>query len=245
MPRRKVDTPAGGFLYPPPIPARLTDVHLPRACATAAVLLLLAPLSGQAQDTSHSDSLLPDSTTSTPPVPTPSATTRTFYTRFALGFVSSILAHESGHIIASYAVGGHPTFGFDRGRPTIYSGVDATLEPQKQFIFSAAGLTVQMLLDEAFLDIPHKRSGGFERGILTSGIATVLFYTTLGRNDRVSDVNFMAETSSLSKDQVSLIFGGIALLHVVRIHFKGRYAHFFSAPAPSGGMQVGLALDNR
>lgn len=240
-----MDTPAGGFLRPPPIPARLTDVHLPRACATAAVLLLLAPLSGQAQDTSRSDSLPPDSTTPVPPVPTPSITTRTFYTRFALGFVSSILAHETGHIIASYAVGGHPTFGFDRGRPTIYSGVDATLEPHKQFIFSASGLTVQMLLDEAFLDIPHKLSGGFERGILTGGIATVVFYTTLGRNDRVSDVNFMAETSSLSKDQVSLIFGSIALLHAVRIHFKGRYAHFFSAPTPSGGTRIGLALDNR
>ena len=245
MPRRKVDTPAGGFHRPPPILARLTDVHLPRACATAAILLLLAPLSGLAQNTARTDSLLPDSTTIARHVPGAPGSTRRFYTHFALGFVSSILAHETGHIIASYAVGGHPSFGFDRGRPTIYSGLDATLEPHKQFIFSAAGLTVQMLLDEAFLDIPHARSGGFERGILTGGIATVVFYTTLGRNDRVSDINFMSETSSLSKDQVSLIFGSIALLHAVRIHFKGRYAHFFSAPAPEGGMRVGLALDNR
>src|SRR5690348_12022579 len=67
--------------------------------------------------------------------------------RFALGFVSSLRAHESGHIIASYAVGGHPSFGFDRGRPTIYSGIDASIDPHKQFIFSSAGLTVQTLLD--------------------------------------------------------------------------------------------------
>src|SRR5256885_14408897 len=68
--------------------------------------------------------------------------------RFALGFLSSILAHESGHIIASYAVGGRPSFGFDHWRPTIYSGIDSELDPHKQFIFSSAGLTVQTLLDE-------------------------------------------------------------------------------------------------
>src|SRR5690349_19448120 len=36
---------------------------------------------------------------------------------FAGGFASSILAHEGGHIVASYVVGGRPTFGFNEGRP--------------------------------------------------------------------------------------------------------------------------------
>lgn len=165
--------------------------------------------------------------------------------RFALGFVSSILAHESGHIIASYAVGGHPSFGFDRGRPTIYSGIDASIDPHKQFIFSSAGLTVQTLLDETLLDVPHAKgsiAGPFERGLLAGGLGTVLFYITLGRNGTVSDVSFMSRTSSLSKNQISLIFGGIGLLQAVRIHVKDRYAHFFSVPDDTGRFRIGMSI---
>jgi hypothetical protein len=165
--------------------------------------------------------------------------------RFALGFLSSILAHESGHIIASYAVGGHPSFGFDRGRPTIYSGIDSELDPHKQFVFSSAGLTVQTLLDETLLDIPHPQgsiAGPFERGLLAGGLGTVLFYITLGRNGRVSDVSFMSRTSSLSKNQISLIFGGVAALQAVRIHLKDRYAHFFSVPDANGRFRIGMSI---
>jgi hypothetical protein len=174
--------------------------------------------------------------------PTPQ---RHYKLRFALGFVSSILAHESGHIIASYAVGGHPSFGFDRGRPTIYSGIDASIDPHKQFIFSSAGLTVQTLLDETLLDVPHAKgsvAGPFERGLLAGGLGTVLFYITLGRNGSVSDVSFMSRTSSLSKNQISLIFGGLGLLHAVRIHLKDRYAHFFSVPDDTGHFRIGVSI---
>lgn len=165
--------------------------------------------------------------------------------RFAVGFVTSMLAHESGHIIAAYVVGGHPSFGFNRWRPTVYSGIDATIDPHKQFIFSSAGLTVQTLLDETLLDVPHARgsvAGPFERGLLAGGIGTVLFYITLGRTGSVSDVTFMANTSSLSKTQISLIYGGMAALHVVRIHFKDRYAHFFTVPDANGHLRVGMSL---
>jgi len=168
---------------------------------------------------------------------------RSFRTHFALGFVSSILAHEAGHVVAALAVGGHPSFGFNKLRPTIYSGIDASLHPTKQFIFSSAGLTVQSLLDETILDVPHRGGSAFERGLLAGGIGTALFYITLGRNGAVSDVAFMAQSSKLSKDQVSLIFGGIALLHAVRIHGKARYAHFFTAPDDRGGMKVGMRID--
>ncbi len=165
-----------------------------------------------------------------------------FKTRFALGFISSILAHEAGHVIASYAVGGRPSFGFDKGRPTVYSGIDSNLEPRKQFIFSSAGLTVQTLMDELILDIPHARGGAFERGLLAGGIATTAFYITIGRSASVSDVTFMARTSSLSKSQVSLIFGAIAASHVLRIHYDDHYAHFFTAPTERGSLKVGVVV---
>ncbi len=165
-----------------------------------------------------------------------------FKTRMVLGFITSILAHESGHVIASYAVGSHPSFGFDKGRPTVYSGLDASVEPHKQFIFSSAGLTVQTLMDELILDIPHARGGAFERGLLAGGIATTAFYITLGRNANVSDVTFMARTSSLTKSQVSLIFGAIAASHVLRIHLDDHYAHFFAAPTERGSLKVGMMV---
>lgn len=214
-----------------------------RAFTTAAVLsiaCLAAPLHAQAAgiavppSPARSDSALR-------PVLIPGSDPH-FHRNLILGFATSILAHEAGHVVAAYAVGGHPSFGLDKGRPTVFSGIDAQLHPTRQFIFSSAGLDVQMLLDEVMLDVPHRRGGAFERGVLAGGIATVLFYVTIGRNGSVSDIDYMARTSRLSKTQVSLIYGGIALTQLVRIHFDKHYAHFFTAPAPDGRLRVGMMV---
>src|SRR6185312_580625 len=74
-----------------------------------------------------------------------------------LGATTSIALHELAHITTAVALGGHPTFGFNELRPTIYSGINVYTDPHKQFLFSSAGLDVQNLLDEAILDIPHSR----------------------------------------------------------------------------------------
>jgi len=163
---------------------------------------------------------------------------------FAAGFVSSILLHEAGHVAASLALGARPSFGFVDGRPTVFSGIDSHLEPHKQFVFSSAGLTAQSLLDEVVLDAPHVHASAFERGILAGGIGTTLFYVTIGRWGSVSDVDFMARTRALSKDQVSAIYGGVAALHTFRISRGGRYADFFMRPRPDGGFSVGLHVAN-
>ena len=131
-------------------------------------------------------------------------------------------------------MGFHPYIAFDKGRPTVYSGIDSDKHPDKQFIFSAAGLTTQALINEAILDIPHSRGGAIERGILAGGIGTTLFYVTLGRNGSVSDIAVMARTSSLSKTQLSLIFGGVSALHAWRITRDPRYDHFFVRPTENG-----------
>jgi hypothetical protein len=165
---------------------------------------------------------------------------------FAAGFASSIISHEGAHIVAAYAVGGKPSFGLNEGRPTIYSGIDATLQPSKQFVFSSAGLTVQSVIDEFILDSPHhtqSTAGAFERGLLAGGIATSFFYVTVGRTGSVSDVDFMARTSTLSKTSITAIYGGVALLHSWRIAHNGRYARFFARPHPHGGMRVGISID--
>lgn len=157
-----------------------------------------------------------------------------YWKRFAIGASVSLLAHESAHILTSLALGYHPHIAFDKGRPTVYSGIDSNKEPHKQFLFSAAGLTTQALIDEAILDIPHSRGGAIERGILAGGIGTTLFYITIGRNGSVSDISFMARTSSLSKTQLSLIYGGFSAIHVLRIAHDSSYAHFFVRPTQNG-----------
>jgi hypothetical protein len=161
------------------------------------------------------------------------------------GMVSSIALHEVGHIAASLSMGATPTFGFDAGRPTVYSGIDVKVDPHKQFIFSSAGLTVQSLLDEIVLDVPHadskKPASPFERGILAGGIGTTLFYLTIGRRGSVSDVEFMARTHALSATQVTLIYGSIAALHTLRITRKERYANFFMRPTPDARILIGVS----
>jgi hypothetical protein len=164
----------------------------------------------------------------------PSSSFDNYWRRFALGFGISLLAHESAHILTSLALGYHPPIGFDRGRPTVFSGIDAQKEPHKQFLFSAAGLTTQAVIDEAVLDIPHSRGGAIERGVLAGGIGTTLFYITIGRNASVSDISYMARTSSLSKTQLSLIYGGFSALHAFRISRNPAYSHFFVGPTETG-----------
>jgi hypothetical protein len=73
-----------------------------------------------------------------------------------------------------------------------------------------------------------------ERGILAGGIGATLFYITLGRNASVSDITYMARTSSLSKTQISLIFGSVSAIHALRIWRNPRYSHFFVRPAENG-----------
>ena len=185
--------------------------------------------------------------TGEPPAPTDTTPTRRtahYWRDFSAGFATSLLAHETAHIVTALALGAHPTFGFDKGRPTVYSGIDAQLEPRKQFLFSSMGLNVQAALDEGILDAPHAGGAAFGRGVLASGIATALFYITIGRTASVSDVDYMARTSSLSRTDIAFIYGGVAALHVVRIHRGHRYADFFVRPAgrAEGGMHVGVRL---
>jgi hypothetical protein len=163
-----------------------------------------------------------------------------YWQRFAVGFASSILAHESAHILSSLLMGFHPYVALDHARPTVFSGIDSYQYPHKQFIFSASGLTTQALINELILDIPHDGGGPIERGILAGGVGTTLFYITIGRNGSVSDISVMARTSSLSKTQLSLIFGGFSAIQTLRISRNPMYSHFFARPTDDG-LALGLS----
>ncbi len=166
-----------------------------------------------------------------------------YWKKFGAGFASSILAHEAAHVATSLALGKRPTFALSKGRPTVYSGIVLADEPHAQFLFSSMGLNVQAALDESVLDVPHQRGGAYERGILAGGIATALFYVTIGRTASVSDVDVMARTGTLTKNQVTLLYGGVALLHTVRIARDGHYANFFLRPGVERGMKVGVRVE--
>jgi hypothetical protein len=202
---------------------------LPVRALLAAVLLAPAPAAAQALAVSADSSRT-----------TASSRGRQYWRDFTAGAATSLLLHEAAHVVTSLALGARPSFGFDRGRPTVYSGIDPFIEPRKQFLFSGMGLDVQALLDEAILDVPHHGGSAFERGILASGVGTALFYVTIGRSASVSDIDFMSRTSSLSKADLTIIYGGVALLHAVRIHHDGRYTHFFVRPSADGGLRLGV-----
>ena len=67
-------------------------------------------------------------------------------------------------------------------------------------------------------------------------------YLTIGRNGSVSDIAFMRRTSGLTSTQIALIYGGVALMHVVRIARDGRFADFFVRPGNPAGLRVGVDL---
>ena len=220
------------------IPRRRLAVQVARATILTLALSSLAMAPADAQGRAPHGPVPPAD--STRPAPTRSH----YWRRFAAGFTTSLLAHESAHVVTALAVGGRPTFGLDKGRPTVYSGLDVYTQRRQQFLFSSMGLNVQAAIDEAILDVPHRRGSPFERGVLAGGIATALFYVTIGRTASVSDVDFMARTSSLSKSDLTLIYGGIAVLHALRVHHDGRYADFFVRPAPAReeGLRIGVDL---
>lgn len=165
-----------------------------------------------------------------------------YWQYFGLGAATSLALHEAGHIMTSVALGAHPTFGFNDGRPTIYSGIIGDVDHHDQFLFSAAGLTVQTVLDEAILDIPHHRGSAFERGVLAGGLGTTIFYLTIGRTGSVSDIELMAAMHGMTKTQSTLLFGGISALQIVRIHRDGHYANFFARPSRDGRFDVGVEV---
>ena len=206
---------------------------------TALLLSLLLPAALPAQDAlpARTDSLATPRALGMP-------RTDHYWRDFALGAAASLLLHEAGHVGTSLALGARPSFGFDRGRPTVYSGIDPVAEPRKQFLFSSMGLDLQLLLDEVILDVPHRRGAAFERGVLAAGVGTALFYVTLGRTASVSDIDLMSRTSSLSKTDLTAIYGGVALAQLLRIRHDGRYAHLFVRPAPRGdeGLRVGVRV---
>lgn len=228
--------------------------------ALAGAFALLTPAALQAQRDSSGTSgtaasaarctrAAPSSASGNSTVPALHCTPPRYWRNFAAGFAASILAHEGGHVAAALAEGGHPYFGWDRARPTVYSGLNASLQRHQQYVFSSAGLDVQAILDEAILDVPHHRGAPFERGILAGGIATAYFYATLGRSADNSDITYIARTSSLTKTQASLIYAGIATIHVIRIRRNASYDQFFGdlfvSPSPTGALNVGMSLHPR
>lgn len=159
-----------------------------------------------------------------------------FWPKFIAGFFTSLAAHEAAHVTSSLVMGYTPGLGFDAGRPVIHSGIDEARHHTAQFIFSASGMTTQLVLNEVLLDWPHhgQPASAFTKGMLASGVGTVLFYFTIGRSSNISDVQLMADNSSLSKWELAAIFGGVAATDVVRVLINPRYAHFFAAPTSNG-----------
>lgn len=216
-----------------------------RAILTAAVMMTLVLGSADAQETvlARTDSAAGAARHLDQPAV---RSVRSFsWPRFVGGFVASLATHEAAHIAVSLIVGANPSIGFNSGRPVMHSGIDAIAHPDQQFAFSASGMVVQLLINEVILDWPRPDrgiAGEFERGVLAGGVGTVLFYFTIGRGSGVSDVQWMDDTSGLSKWSLMAIFGGVAALDVARVLLDRRYAHFFAFPDGTGRLHLGLTM---
>ena len=72
------------------------------------------------------------------------------------------------------------------------------------------------------------------------GIGTTLFYLTIGRRGSVSDIEYIARMHGMTRAQSTLVFGGVAAMHTIRIARDPHYANFFARPRVGGGMDVGI-----
>ena len=147
---------------------------------------------------------------------------------------TSILLHEAGHIVdvgrgrrtSDVRLRHVPADGLLRDSTRISSRTSSSCS-------RSPGSPCRTCSTRRILDIPHRRGAAFERGILGGGIGTTIFYLTIGRRGSVSDIDFIARTHGMTKTQSTLLFGGIAAVHIVRISRDPHYANFFARPRPT------------
>ena len=169
---------------------------------------------------------------------------RHYWKKFAAGFASSILAHEGAHVVTAYAVGGHPTIGIQQGTPDRLLGdLRSSCSRTSSSSSRAWASTSRRRWTRGSSTCRTVAAPRSSAGVLAGGIATALFYVTIGRTASVSDVDFMARTSSLSKTDITIIYGGVAALHALRIHRDERYADFFVRPDTSAGKGLRVGVD--
>ncbi len=130
--------------------------------------------------------------------------TRPEWGRFALGFVSGIVAHEAGHYVVATSEGykvGHD------GLSIVYPGAVFTASDHLQV--ASAGFQTQWLLTELILrDRAGKEMkeppGNFGAGVVCAHLGITLAYMTVLKNHKLGDIAGMAQATGRTNNQIAL-----------------------------------------
>src|SRR5512146_77468 len=137
--------------------------------------------------------------------------------RFAMGFVSGIAAHETGHLVVAKTKGyrvGH------EGLSITYPGTNFTRAGQLQL--ASAGFQTQWVLSEFVLrdESGHEHTrppSDFGAGVVCSYIGVSAAYLTFLKNQYNGDVYGMSRASGYSHDRIALMMAIPAALDAWRL----------------------------
>lgn len=140
---------------------------------------------------------------------------QTEFSKFALGLVGGIVAHEAGHYVVATSLG--YDVGFD-GLSIVYPGAVFTDSDHLQV--ASAGFQTQWLLTELVL-----RNGGgsrappgdFGAGVVCAHLAITAAYAVYLKDHPLSDVVGIADATGYSNNQIMLALAVPAVLDAWRL----------------------------
>jgi hypothetical protein len=137
--------------------------------------------------------------------------------RFALGFVSGIAAHETGHFAVATSKGYRVSHD---GLSITYPGAKFT--PASQLQLASAGFQTQWVLSELVLRDQHghehiKPPSDFGAGVVCSYLGVSFAYLTFLKNQNQGDVYGMSYATGLSHDRIALLMAIPAVLDTWRL----------------------------
>ena len=141
----------------------------------------------------------------------------TAWERFALGFASSLAAHEAGHFIVAKSKGYEVSHD---GLSITYPGTNFTRAGQLQL--ASAGFQTQWVLSEFALrdNNGHEHTAppsDFQAGVVCSYIGVSAAYLTFLENQYNGDVYGMSRATGYSHDRIALMVAIPAVLDAWRL----------------------------
>lgn len=134
---------------------------------------------------------------------------------FALGFASSLAAHEAGHIVVAKSKGSNVSYD---GLSIVYPSAKFSRADHLQV--ASAGFQTQWMLDELVLhdrDEPRRKPGNFGAGVVCAQIGTTLAYLTVLKNHSRGDIAGMSQATGMSNDRLVLLVAIPGILDAWRL----------------------------
>jgi hypothetical protein len=137
--------------------------------------------------------------------------------KFALGFMSGIVAHELGHTIVALSKGYR--VGLD-GLSIVYPG--AVMTDTNHLQLASAGIQTQWLLTELVLRDRYGKEakeppGNFGAGVVCAHLGITLAYLTVLKDHKQGDIVGIAHSTGLTNNQIALALAVPGVLDAWRL----------------------------